>query len=104
MDEPILLKETYPVARKEHRCGICGGIIEKGEKYVSQHCKMDYVYTFKMHTHCNIASSMVYQKIESGDPDEIIEQMAIELEDKGIEVPRKSDEIVKQYLNVFKNV
>ena len=42
MDEPILLKETYPVARKEHRCGICGGIIEKGEKYVSQHCKVNY--------------------------------------------------------------
>lgn len=101
MDEPILLKETYPVARKEHRCGICGGIIEKGEKYVSQHCKMDYVYTFKMHTHCNIASSMVYQKIESWVPDEIIEQMAIELEDKGIEVPRKSDEIVKQYIKNF---
>ena len=101
MDEPILLKETYPVARKEHRCGICGGIIEKGEKYVSQSCKMDYVYTFKMHTHCNIASSMVYQKIESGDPDEIIEQMVIELEDKGIEVPRKSDEIVKQYIKNF---
>ena len=54
-----------------------------------------------MHTHCNIASSMVYQKIESGDPDEIIEQMAIELEDKGIEVPRKSDEIVKQYIKTF---
>ena len=101
MDEPILLKETYPVARKEHRCGICGGIIGKGEKYVSRHCKMDYVYTFKMHTHCNIASSMVYQKIESGYPDEIIEQMAIELEDKGIEVPRKSDEIVKQYIKNF---
>lgn len=101
MDEPILLKETYPVARKEHRCGICGGIIEKGEKYVSQNCKMYYVYTFKMHTHCNIASSMVYQKIESVDPDEIIEQMAIELEDKGIEVPRKSDEIVKQYIKNF---
>lgn len=54
-----------------------------------------------MHMHCNIASSMVYQKIESVDPDEIIEQMAIELEDKGIEVPCKSDEIVKQYIKTF---
>ena len=39
--------------------------------------------------------------IKRGDPDEIIEQMAIELEDKGIEVPRKSDEIVKQYIKNF---
>ena len=62
---------------------------------------MGVCQTFKMHTHCKIASSMVYPKIESGDPDEIIEQMAIELEDKGIEVPRKSDEIVKQYIKTF---
>lgn len=104
MYDATLLKETYPVARKKHRCGICNGIIDKGEKYVSQHCKMDDIYIFKMHTHCKIAFSMVYPKIESGDPDEIIEQMSIELEDKGIEVPRKSDEIVKQYLKIFQNV
>lgn len=103
MNDVILLKEDYPVARKKHRCEICNGIINKGEKYVSQHCKMDDIYIFKMHTHCKIAFSMVYPKIESVDPDEIIDQMAIELDNKGIEVPRKYDEIVKQYLNVFKN-
>jgi hypothetical protein len=28
-----ILKESYPVARKEHRCMFCGHIIKPGEKY-----------------------------------------------------------------------
>lgn len=44
MYDAILLKENYPVARKKHRCEICGGIIDKGEKYVSQHCKVNYTH------------------------------------------------------------
>jgi len=29
----VTLKESQPVARKEHQCDWCGGIIHKGEKY-----------------------------------------------------------------------
>lgn len=31
-----ILKETKPVARKEHRCMFCYGIIHKGQKYLRQ--------------------------------------------------------------------
>ena len=29
----ILLKQIYPIARKEHKCYFCGGIINKGQKH-----------------------------------------------------------------------
>lgn len=28
-----ILRSTNPTARKEYRCGLCGSIIEKGDKY-----------------------------------------------------------------------
>lgn len=34
--EVTLLKDAYPVARKEHRCTLCGHIIKPGEKYHRQ--------------------------------------------------------------------
>lgn len=31
-----ILKETKPIARKEHKCMFCYGIIHKGQKYLRQ--------------------------------------------------------------------
>ena len=52
-----LLKETKPIARKEHICNLCYGKIEKGEKYVSLSILDGDIYTFKMHLECEEVSS-----------------------------------------------
>jgi hypothetical protein len=36
-----LLSETYPVARKDHRCIWCGQKIAKGEKYTAERSVFD---------------------------------------------------------------
>lgn len=57
-----VLKEETPVARKEHRCNFCGGIIPSGERYVNQTIAYDgTVYTWKCHEHCyDLTSNMEY--------------------------------------------
>ena len=36
-----LLSETYPIARKSHRCIWCGQTISKGEQYVAERSVFD---------------------------------------------------------------
>lgn len=49
------LKQLTPVARKEHKCMWCGGIIPKGEKYERGTYLFDgYVYDWINHISCAI--------------------------------------------------
>ena len=51
-----VLKQETPIARKEHRCMFCGGVIKKDEKYSHEvfitDCDID---DQKMHLCCNEA-------------------------------------------------
>lgn len=47
-----VLKETYPIAKKEHTCMLCHGKIAKGQRYYRQTCVYDNVYDFIEHEEC----------------------------------------------------
>ena len=48
-----ILRDTHPIARKEHKCQFCGGIISIGEKYYRQTNVYDgRVYDWISHTEC----------------------------------------------------
>lgn len=50
---PIVLKEIYPTANKEHICEFCSGKIQPGEKYVRQtNIYYGLVYDFITHQEC----------------------------------------------------
>lgn len=57
---PKEINRRNPIARKQHKCNFCGGIIEKGEKNDNATLEFDgTVYTWKSHLHClNIASEI----------------------------------------------
>lgn len=43
-----------PVAAKQHKCSLCGGIIEQGEKYLYRTAKYnDYFFTEYLHFDCH---------------------------------------------------
>lgn len=47
------LKETNPIARKEHKCMYCNGIINKGQRYNRQTIAFDgSVYDWICHEEC----------------------------------------------------
>ena len=47
------LKQLHPIARKEHICMLCGGIIENGEKYERQtNLYEGIIYDFVSHEKC----------------------------------------------------
>ncbi len=48
-----VLKESHPVARKQHTCMLCYCKIEKGQRYYRQTCKYDDVYDFIEHEECH---------------------------------------------------
>ena len=49
-----VLKTTAPVARKEHKCMFCGGVISIGEKYDRQtNLYNGTVYDWVCHTACS---------------------------------------------------
>lgn len=48
-----ILRDTNVVAKKHHKCMLCGGIIEKGEKYNRQTIVYDGdIYDCICHVHC----------------------------------------------------
>ena len=57
---PTTLKESHPIARKEHLCGLCGCKINKGQKYNRQTNIYDgYIYDWIEHEECcQIASEL----------------------------------------------
>ena len=64
------IKDSYPIARKEHICKFCGGKINKGQKYYRQTNIYDgCIYEWIEHEECHqIASELdMYDKYESDD-------------------------------------
>lgn len=56
-----VINSKKPIARKQHRCNFCRGIIEKGEKYHNDTIVFDgSIYTWKSHLHCMSLSSEMY--------------------------------------------
>ena len=55
-----MLKESHPIAKKEHICEFCGGKINKGQKYCRQTNIYDgYIYDWIEHEECyQIASEL----------------------------------------------
>lgn len=52
------LKESHPIARKEHICELCGGKINKGQKYYRQTNIYDgRVYDWIEHEECGQVAS-----------------------------------------------
>jgi len=52
-----LISSSSPVARKDHRCNYCGGVIPKGEKYNRDFLIYDYPYSWKNHFRCGMIAS-----------------------------------------------
>ena len=51
---PTILRESKPIARKEHRCSYCGAKIEKGIKYRRATLKYDGdIYDWVEHFECH---------------------------------------------------
>lgn len=48
-----LIKETFPVARKQHRCIWCGESIVTGEKYCHEISKYDDLQNHHWHLECH---------------------------------------------------
>jgi len=88
-----LIKETQPIARKEHICMFCGGKIEKGQRYLRQTCEYGYIYDFICHAECN-AVAIDTDMYEDCDSDEgLTDDMFCEYIDQYIYDNHYDDEI-----------
>ena len=66
-----VLKQIYPIARKEHQCFFCGGIINKGEKYFRQSVECDgSVDDITTHINCDKLADKLKMYDEYGSYDE----------------------------------
>lgn len=52
-----LIKDSFPVARKQHRCIWCGGIIHVGMKYRHEISKFDVLQDHRWHLDCDEAAA-----------------------------------------------
>lgn len=55
---------SRPVARKQHICSMCGGIINKGEEYDYQVLKEDILYVWKQCDHCLPIVNKMFKEFE----------------------------------------
>ena len=85
--EVTLLKDTYPIARKEHRCTLCGHIIKPGEKYHRQTLVYDdKPYEWIEDMDCHKACELVCERLdfygydrEDGLTEEVFDTEIIEI-------------------------
>ena len=54
------------IARKEHYCNYCGGLIKIGEKYRTSTLKYDTIYTWKSHLKCSELHSLLNMEGDEG--------------------------------------
>ena len=47
------INELRPVARKEHTCEFCGGVIRVGERYLKETFVDGVIYNWISHIHCS---------------------------------------------------
>ena len=59
-----LIRESFPVARKKHRCIWCGESIQVGLKHRHEISKFDGLQDHRWHLECNEASAEYFN---SGD-------------------------------------
>ena len=75
--------ESFPVARKSHRCDECGHEITKGERYSYWTGKTDgSVSTWKSHADCREAVLKLNKLHGSRDGDEWLSLSDLELDDR----------------------
>ncbi len=60
-----LIKETFPVARKKHRCIWCGESIPVGLKHRHEISEFDVLQDHRWHLECD-ASAVIYFNNEDG--------------------------------------
>ena len=62
-----MLARCFRKDRKRHSCGLCGRLIEKGERYEEQRCIGDGgPYVFRSHERCQRVSNAIWDYV---DPD-----------------------------------
>lgn len=65
---PELIRKSKPIARKEHRCMWCGGVIPVGEMYERTVLKYDgYVYEWINHLQCRELAGSLDMFYECGN-------------------------------------
>lgn len=65
---PTILRETYPTAKKEHRCEFCCEKIAIGQKYVRQTNVYDGImYDFITHQECREVARELSMYDDCGD-------------------------------------
>lgn len=63
-----VLKDSHPVARKEHRCMLCEGKIEKRQRYYRQTCVYDAApYDWTEHDECHEVARELYMYKDCDD-------------------------------------
>ena len=62
-----LIRETFPVARKPHRCIWCGEPIPSGTTYCREFSRYDGVQDHRWHLECRSDASSYFG--ESGEPE-----------------------------------
>lgn len=110
-----ILCTHQPIARKEHHCDYCDGIIHKGEKYERSAVKFDgEVYTWKSHLYCSSLARKI-EPIDEGVGEEDFEIWIDEyvhenhcddkLDDIALEWKNKSyQELAKMIYNELKGI
>ena len=67
----VFIRDEAPVARKNHRCWLCGLVILTGERHIVRTCKDDVIGSFRMHERCELVSQQFRADDWETLPDEV---------------------------------